>query len=336
MHDGDGWRLGHRPGLDQLRGVAVLMVVLGHTIHRWGVGGAGHIGVTIFFVLSGFLITRLLVEERDDTGGIALGAFYARRARRLLPALLVFLPLAVLVNLRLHLLVAEPLAATLAYVVNYTSVHDGIRYGAFTHLWSLAVEEHFYLVWPSLVLLIGRRRLVPVCLAVIAAVAYARYATSLLDTSLALRATHLRVDAMLVGAVLAVAVARLPRPPKALSTGAAGVLVVACHGSLLVPLLGWGFVVVELAAAVLVLDALRWRRRAWLAHIGVISYGMYLFHLPIGLWLGSRGTHEAALPVLTLVLTIAVAEVSYRLIEEPIRRRGRRARSAREPQPAIG
>src|SRR5687768_14389218 len=103
----DGWRLGHRPGLDHVRGVAVLLVVLGHTIHRWGVGGAGRVGVAIFFVLSGFLITRLLLEERDG-GRVSLGRFYVRRARRLLPALAVFLPLAALVNDDLGLWVRRP------------------------------------------------------------------------------------------------------------------------------------------------------------------------------------------------------------------------------------
>ncbi len=326
----DGWRLGHRPGLDQVRGVAVLMVVLGHTIHRWGVGGAGRIGVTVFFVLSGFLITRLLLEERVRTGRISLGGFYARRARRLLPALLVFLPLAALVNDHLGLWVRDPIVATLTYTANYASVRHGIEYGSFTHIWSLAVEEHFYLVWPALVLLIPRRWLVPVCLGGIAIVAVARYSTSLTDPALAFRATHLRVDAMLIGAVLAVTIARLPRPPRALVGLAGIVLVTWCYATFLDPLLEWGFVVVGLAATVVVADAVWWPdRQRWLARIGVISYGIYLFHLPISLWLDAHETAAALVPVLTLGATIVLAEISYRLIEHPIRRGRRRALAER-------
>jgi peptidoglycan/LPS O-acetylase OafA/YrhL len=282
-------------------------------------------------VLSGFLITRLLVEERDTTGGIALGSFYGRRARRLLPALIVFLPLAAWVNDHLGLWVGQPIVATLTYTANYASVEHGIEYGSFTHIWSLSVEEHFYLVWPALVLLLGRRWLLPACVTGIVLVAVARSQVADLDPNLAFRATHLRVDAMLIGAALAVLVARVPRPPRLLVAVACACLAAGCYATFLDPLLEWGFVVVELATAVLIAEALWWPpgRWRWLAHVGVVSYGLYLFHMPIGLWLGAHQTPEALLPIAAFALSMALAELSYRLIERPIRYGRRRA-----PEPA--
>jgi peptidoglycan/LPS O-acetylase OafA/YrhL len=333
----DGWSLGHRPGLDHVRGVAVLLVVLGHTIRRWGVGGAGRVGVAIFFVLSGFLITRLLLEERDG-GGVSLGRFYLRRARRLLPALVVFLPLAAFVNDDLGLWVRRPVVATLTYTANYDSVRHGLEYGSFTHLWSLAVEEHFYLVWPALVLVLGRRWLVPACLVGIGVVAVARYGVAQHDEAMAFRATHLRIDAMLVGAVLSVVIASVPRPPRVLVLGAVGCLGVACYATFLEDLLEWGFVVVALASAVLVAEALWWPagRWRWLAHIGVVSYGLYLFHLPVALWLQARDVPELVEPVATLAVSLVIAELSYWLVERPIRHGRGRDRPVAEPAASIG
>jgi peptidoglycan/LPS O-acetylase OafA/YrhL len=153
-----------------------------------------------------------------------------------------------------------------------------------------------------------------------------RDAAAQTDTALAFRATHLRIDAMLMGAVLAAVVARVPRPSRPAVALAVGVLIVASYGTFLVPLLEWGFVLVALASTVLIAEALWWGTGwRWLARVGVISYGVYLFHFPIGLWLGARGTAEPLLPVLTLAGSLALAEVSFRLVEDPIRRRRRRA-----------
>ena len=165
-------------------------------------------------------------------------------------------------------------------------------------------------------------------------VAIARNHVADIDSSLAFRATHLRVDAMLIGAALAVLVARVPRPPRLLVALACACLVAGCYATFLDPLLEWGFVVVEVATAVLIAEALWWPpgRWRWLAHVGVVSYGLYLFHLPIGLWLGAHQTPEALEPIATFALSLALAELSYRLIERPIRY-GRR-RAPRTPEPA--
>ncbi|HWF54365.1 MAG TPA: acyltransferase family protein [Solirubrobacteraceae bacterium] len=164
------FQLGHHPGLDGLRGLAVAAVVLYHGGLSWIPGG--FIGVELFFVLSGFLITSLLVGEWRRSGTIALGGFWARRARRLLPALLLLVA-----AIGIYYGIAGPThaipglkddgLATLLYVGNWHQIAAGSSYFAASgpvsplqHTWSLAIEEQFYLVWPLLVLgllrLLGR------------------------------------------------------------------------------------------------------------------------------------------------------------------------------------
>src|SRR2546430_2700946 len=142
-------------GLDGIRALAVTAVVLYHL----GALGGGFLGVDVFFVLSGYLITGLLLFEHQHTGRISLGAFYLRRARRLLPALYVLLAvvatLAVVVRPGDLAGLRHDLWAAVGYATNWWLIAEGSSYfgaGAhpsmLTHLWSLAVEEQFYLVWP--------------------------------------------------------------------------------------------------------------------------------------------------------------------------------------------
>ena len=155
-------RMQHQPALDGLRGAAVAGVLLFHAGHLRG----GYLGVDAFFVLSGFLITSLLLAEGARTGTVALGAFWARRARRLLPALL-----AVLAFVAVYSLVVASAAerttirgdglATLGYFANWRAIFSGTDYWALfgspsplEHTWSLAIEEQFYLVWPLLLVAI--------------------------------------------------------------------------------------------------------------------------------------------------------------------------------------
>ena len=152
-------------GLDGLRAVAVLAVVLYHLNVGWASGGL--LGVGVFFVLSGYLITDLLLAEREREGAIALGRFWLRRARRLLPALWVML---VVVTLWIAFLVPSQVAgvrgdlvAALLYFSNWWYAFQHVSYFAsfgapspLGHLWSLAVEEQFYLVWPLLLILATR------------------------------------------------------------------------------------------------------------------------------------------------------------------------------------
>ena len=213
-------RLGYQPGLDGLRAVAVVAVLLYHFGVSWLPGG--FLGVEVFFVISGYLITSLLLAEWRADHGIALGSFWARRARRLLPALfamlavvsaaaLIFAPDAV-PELR------RGIPAALVYMTNWYEIVRKQSYFArfgrpplLLHLWSLAVEEQFYLIWPPLLLLgvrrtRGRRR--PRVYAALGGAAASALAGYLLyhpgvDPSRVYYGTDTRASGLLLGAVLA-------------------------------------------------------------------------------------------------------------------------------------
>jgi peptidoglycan/LPS O-acetylase OafA/YrhL len=144
--------------LDGLRGIAILLVMLMHT----QLLPNGYVGVDVFFGLSGFLITALLLEEWEKRGSISLKRFYARRARRLLPALAVILIACVLVNAVLYTLAGAPLGekllTTALFVNNWMVTLTHARLGSLTPTWSLAQEEQFYLLWPVLLLVMLRLR----------------------------------------------------------------------------------------------------------------------------------------------------------------------------------
>ena len=307
------WRLGHRPGLDQLRGLAIALVLVGHAADGTPISWAAAVGVELFFVLSGFLITRLLIEERETTGRISLRRFYGRRARRLLPALPVALAVCAAANLVIGKPIAVPLVAAVTYTVNYVKVVADV--GAFGHLWSLAVEEHFYLLWPLAVSrLSDTRRLLRV--AVTVAVATAAWRAWFSIGHVTYSGTHVRVSGILVGAALAVLVPRLGTPSAALRAGAAATLALFSLTALQVTTSRWGFTVVAIATAVLVLAALPCtRRRPALEHLGRISYGVYLFSTPIWVLVRAHDTGLVA-AFAAVALGVAAAEASHRLIEQ--------------------
>lgn len=155
------FHLGYRPALDGVRGIAILAVMLGHGGFDLGVGGL--FGVDVFFALSGFLITVLLLEEWERTGTISLGRFYARRAFRLLPALAVMIGVyaawvALVVPPAARRARFELAVATLLYVANWAQLYLP-AVPELIHVWSLAIEEQFYLIWAPLLLLALRRGL---------------------------------------------------------------------------------------------------------------------------------------------------------------------------------
>ena len=217
-------RLGHLPGLDGIRGVAVLSVLLFHGGVSWAPGG--FLGVDVFFVLSGFLITSLLIEEWGRTGAVGLGGFWVRRARRLLPGLLVLVAGAAVYAW----LIASPEAlagirhdvfATLAYFANWHFIASQASYFARTgdpsplaHTWSLAIEEQFYVVWPLLVLAVLRGRRPLGRLALLAAAGLVASATAMAvvyrpdaDPSRVYYGTDTRSHVIMAGALLAVGLA---------------------------------------------------------------------------------------------------------------------------------
>src|SRR5262245_54211276 len=175
-HSTDVFRLGYQPALDGLRAVAVLAVMLRHT--RWAglrLEG-GFLGVDVFFALSGFLITSLLLEEHQATGRVCFRAFYVRRALRLLPALA---PIVVIGGAAL--LATDPgwptigfVASVVFYTANWAMIY-GLPMGFLGHTWSLAIEEQFYILWPVLLLLLlrGIRRRGPLLLLIVATAALA-------------------------------------------------------------------------------------------------------------------------------------------------------------------
>ncbi len=351
-------RLRYLPALDGLRALAVAGVIVYHGGLAWAPGG--FLGVDLFFVLSGFLITTLLLGEWRADGSINLPAFWARRARRLLPALLLVLAAVALYAAT----VARPdelskvrgdSFATLGYIANWHFIFGGDSYFAqfavpspLKHMWSLAIEEQFYLLWPLLVL--GMLRLRRGADRVLPAVTGALLVMSVTamfvlhqpgrDPSRVYYGTDTRAQSLLVGALLAMLLRRVPLPTR-LSTqralqgaGIAAAIALAYmwatvsdhsdalyQGGFLVEALLVSVVIASVAqarpgplGALLSVAPLRW--------VGQISYGLYLWHWPIFVVLSPErvGFDGYALFGVRLATTFAVASLSYYLVEMPIRR----------------
>ena len=315
-------RLGYVPALDGLRAVAISLVV---SSHAFGWPAGGWLGVDLFFVLSGFLITTLLLERR---GRYSIGDFYRRRGLRLVPALVVLLAVAFAVDRSLF-----GLFAGLGYISNFVMAGGGDPLPAsFTHLWSLAAEEQFYLVWPF-VLFAAIRLGTRVALTVAAAGAIASTALAFVlfvDGASGYRlfyAPDTRAAPILVGCALALALslrtlnlARLEIP--ALATAIALVLSMDyVRMSVSGPLL----LLFALAAAVLIVTATQGGRLASalelapLVFLGRISYSLYLWHWPLLVWFGVAGGFNLLdLPVIALALLLAIG--SHYLVERPFLR----------------
>ena len=347
----------YMPGLDGLRAIAVLAVIAYHLQLGWAPGGL--LGVGVFFTLSGYLITDLLLGQRDAVGHLRLGDFWLRRARRLLPAL--FLMLAVVVA---WVTLFDPaqlptlrgyVAAAALYVSNWWNIiiHASYfsRFGPpppLDHLWSLAVEEQFYLIWPFLLWLglrytRGRYRLAGLTLAAAAlsAIAMALLYQPGIDPTRVYEGTDTRASGLLFGAALAMVwPSRRLRADLALrrrllldAAGVAGLLVIALliwrtdqyspslyRGGIVLLSVGTVLVVAALAHPASWLGpALGWAPLRWL---GVRSYGIYLWHFPIIVLTTPTVQRSVNLPlqILQVVATIAVAALSWRFVEEPIRR----------------
>lgn len=366
-------------GLDGLRALAVLLVVGFHLFPAWALH-SGFVGVDVFFVISGFLITSLLLREQAASGRIALRAFWTRRARRLLPALAAVVTVSataawfiggdVLVDLGRQVLGA----ATFSY--NWVAVADGASYFSsaqpelFRNLWSLAVEEQFYVLWPLLlpVLLLVRSPRMRAAIALVLAAASAAWG-ALLTTGItgsgdgltrAYYGTGSHAFGLLIGVALAVwlarerprtaaAAARMPGAPAALSGArasapaatATGIVVLAAlvavatwpGGAALYPGIP---LIASLLTAALIAIAVRTGSLfgraldvAPLRWLGQRSYGIYLWHWPIVVLLtvAITGTFvDTAIPVgigaLALIVTLLVSALSYRVLEQPVRRLG--------------
>ncbi|WP_405438214.1 acyltransferase family protein [Streptomyces anulatus] len=342
----------HIAPLDGLRGLAVLGVLFFHAGHFSG----GFLGVDLFFVLSGFLITGLLLREAQaHNGRIDLLGFWGRRARRLLPALAVMIAGTLLLlwafgplSLLRHALDDTPWV--LANLTNWHFIADQVGYWqagdtrVFGHLWSIAVEEQFYLLWPLVIGLAARGQHGGRC---VAAVAVTGAALSLIvmmaltnpaDTTRVYEGTDTRAFSLLLGALMATAPAS--RLMDRLGERAAGwwALTLACgigaywvtadgqsspslfHGGLFLHAVAAALLIACLVRAphtplgqILSTPGLRW--------FGLISYSLYLWHWPVYLMLSEErlGMAGWARTALIIGVSIAAAAVSKSLVEDPIR-----------------
>ncbi len=310
--------MGYRPALDGVRGLAILLVMGAH----FGVGlpQGGRIGVTIFFALSGYLITALLLTEHEKTGRVDLKAFWIRRGRRLLPALLVLVAAFLLFHLvRGGFRQAVPAALiTVFYLANYAA-NFHVNLGLLGHTWSLAVEEQFYLWWPlALIALLAWWPKAASRLVVIAAIAIAVIKLWSLVTGIGFFFPISRGDALLGGAALAILGIRHVR--WALPIGLAGAIGI----SFIPGDPGWIYVVAAIIGVLIVAGA-EGSILAWppLVFIGTISYSLYLWHQPAERILKAL-MPTFPLPVMIVIdtlVSLALALGSYYVIEARFRHR---------------
>jgi peptidoglycan/LPS O-acetylase OafA/YrhL len=346
------FRLGYRRWLDGLRGLALLMILAFHLHLLPG----GSLGVDIFFVLSGFLITALLLQEWQQRGAISLPAFYLRRGLRLLPAFLALLLVLTFFSFwaqsadeararRSELIVAA------CYVANWPTLHQ-TPMPFLGHTWSLSVEEQFYLLWPLLLCFMlwrqysRRQVLLMVCAGILASlslriVLYDQIrGAGAAKSSIVMRlymGSDTRADALLVGCLVALLASwnLLPRSPRFLSWfGLASLISVVSlcylsvyrcldhsqyyHGLFTAVAFMVGTIIVRLLSGPSKLGSLLLESSP-LVSIGRLSYGIYLYHMPIISWLGDEGLGwgHPGKTLLVIGLTAAAAVFSYYCIERP-------------------
>ena len=400
-------RVPYLPGLDGLRAIAVSAVLVYHANHGWLSGG--FLGVEVFFVISGYLITLLLLAEKERTGRVRLGQFWLRRARRLLPALFVMMAaLAIymsLFNNRPMGRARGDLLAGTTYVSNWFQIWVGQSYTSaeafapLRHLWSLAVEEQFYLVWPLVMIVLLRRggdRLPRVALWLLGASIFVSLAVAALYIGGEIRlgadpltnaavcgageshgylsvfgrcvnvnealylSTFSRAGGLMMGAAFAlvwrpVAIMRGPLRKRARTVdliglaGLAGLVLMARNLELFDNFSGvydpWlfrgGFFLTAVCTIAVIAAATH--RRSWLGRllgirplhwVGTRSYGLYLYHWPIYQIIREPNTQLSLRQFLiALLIAVPVTELSYRLVELPIRQ-GRLGEWMRGERPA--
>jgi peptidoglycan/LPS O-acetylase OafA/YrhL len=356
-------RTGQVPSLDGLRAVSIALVLGAHLVDdRWLPGG---LGVLVFFVISGFLITRLLLAEMKRRRTIGLGAFYLRRALRLYPAVLAYAALVVLV----YIVAApgridwrEPISA-LFYFANYLFAHYSVAHITvtmpFTHFWSLSIEEQFYIAFPALLLAVRGRPgavvglalvacLVPLALRLMAAVAH----PALLDTEYFYLRTEFRLDAIAFGVLIAglcelhggrALIRWLIRPAPVAAALAVLILCFADRApffreTLRYTLLG-GTIAIALCALVFsdrYAPLNRILNAAPVAWVGRLSYSLYVWHLAVAAAVVHllAGAPHLLVAAVALAATLAAAALSYYGLERPLIGLRRRLGSRGDARPA--
>ncbi|HEY2478676.1 MAG TPA: acyltransferase family protein [Solirubrobacterales bacterium] len=353
----------YMPGLDGLRAIAVLAVIFFHLGFDWAPGGL--LGVGIFFTLSGYLITDILLGQYVRRGAIHLGRFWLGRARRLLPAL--FLMLLIVVAWVTIFGPAQPdqfrkaVVSAVFYVNNWQEIAANVSYFArfapeqpLNHLWSLSVEEQFYIFWPFM-LLIGLRfihergdadglrpklALWTLVLAVASSIWMAILYHPSLDPSRIYYGTDTRAAELLFGAALAMVWPSRRLSKRITRQARKNLDLLGCAGLLIIAIMIWrtngfspflyrgGFVILSLATVMVLMPLahpacrlgnvvgckpLRW--------IGVRSYGIYLWQTPVIVLTSPQGAHGQSLlrDILQVAAIFAIAALSWRYVEEPIR-----------------
>ena len=345
------------PGLEGLRGLAVVAVLFFHGGFDWAKGG--FLGVSTFFTLSGFLITSNLLRQVEGAHQVRLREFWLHRFRRLLPAAMAAILLATLYTA----LAGDPTqkhnfagdsGSALAYIANWRFIFSGQSYSdlfvqpsALLHFWSLAIEEQFYLFFPLLCVgllvraKLGRREFGGVLLLLIGS-----SLTCALLLGLSQNASYLgtatRAGEILMGALLAtVLTPRRVRRLVANRTSVTDGISVASLVAVCVAMIAWvkvsendswlyrgGFLLFSLLSVLLILGGITvgsplrsLLSSAPLRRIGLVSYGIYLYHWPIFLWLSPRktGLSDAVLFVPRVIITVVLAEISFRWLERPVK-----------------
>ncbi len=364
------------PSLDGLRALSITMVMGLHTVQRfgadypdhlpglaWSVVLNGSLGVTIFFVISGYLITRLLLHEQESRGMISMSGFYLKRAFRILPPLYVYVAVLVLLSAAGRLALTRwDVVSALFFFHNYAASSNC---WAIEHFWSLSVEEQFYLIWPVLLIFClrvrgssGRNRAASIACAVIVLSPLIRIASFRTHNSFLHQSAgfHMHADALMFGCAAALLEGsdRFER----LYRGVTRVTWLPVAGLVLGSYLEmrfqnyWNFPLGETYTGVLIVAVLLWTIRnpaslpgralnaSFVTHIGVLSYSMYLWqtlflhHLNAGVFAGVSWLGRFPL---NWIAVLVAAELSYTLIEQPaLRLRNRLLRRAHTYQaPAL-
>lgn len=344
-------------GLDSLRGLAILGVILYHINFNWMPGG--FLGVTVFFVLSGYLITDILAMEWKRNKRIDLKKFWLSRARRLLPGMLVMLVITLAWITIFHSSLLEKMRgdslAALFYVSNWWYIYHKLSYfdnfnqiSPLNHFWSLAVEEQFYVVWPFIISLglyyikKQSRMILLICLGAFAsALAMAILYEPGVDPSRIYYGTDTRAFSLLIGAVLALVWPSNRLANKIIPKARFILDVVGGIALIIILVMFWktnqydpflykgGMVLLSIATALLVANLahpasriaqfLRFRPLRW---VGVRSYGIYLWHYPILTLTTPKvnaGDFSIIRAILQFLLIILIAQISWKFIEKPIR-----------------
>ena len=348
---------GHVPGLDGIRGIAVLIVMIYHCgIYFNDYFHGGVIGVDIFFVLSGFLITSLIVREFINTSSFSFANFYIRRFLRLAPALLLVLLFVSLINLVIYdwqKLISNLAAVsiTLFSASNFSIMFKIYDLGYLATTWSLSIEEQFYLLWPVTLFILlrtipNRFALATVALALTLLAGWVRGYMIINDYSFVriYYGLDTRAVALMIGCVLGIVLSFELLNPRLIGVTSRWLTVISPLGVMCLPLISlyinlpdkymrtpdtstyWGLFAVEIISAIIILDISINNRSIvhrlfsikWLGWIGSISYGLYLWHYPLLLLFKRLGFNQLQIVIFGTLATFLIATSSFYFIEKPV------------------